>query len=220
MKQGFYFFVKFGSVLIYTLIYLLYLTCIFIKNPLRFYWEKIFYWEKHERFLKNFSVENLETTPSTFLSKFYFENHLSRIINYWSSIFTLYLTWGEFSLVCFLFVFFFSCFLSSFFFFFYRYFPWQKLTIHTNVFHFHQLTNFHLVHRNFYFFFLVDLFIIARLIADTTCSPQRLHFLCIFIDAIKSELLALTFQSQRGFFNFFKWEMRDVSFFYKRLGEE
>ena len=114
MKQGFYFFVKFGSVLIYTLIYLLYLTCIFIKNPLRFYWEKIFYWEKHERFLKNFSVENLETTPSTFLSKFYFENHLSRIINYWGSIFTLYLTWGEFSLVWSLFVFFF--FLSFFFF--------------------------------------------------------------------------------------------------------
>ena len=32
--------------------------------------------------LKDFSVENLETTPSTFLSKFFSEIFLSRVINY------------------------------------------------------------------------------------------------------------------------------------------
>ena len=63
--------------------------------------------------LKDFSVENLETTHSTFLSKFSSEI-LSRIVNYWGSIFSLYLTWGPFSLVCVLSVFFF---LSFFFFF-------------------------------------------------------------------------------------------------------
>ena len=57
--------------------------------------------------LKDFSVENLETIPSTFLSKFSSDIYLCRILNYWGSIFTLYLTWGAFSLVCFLSVFFF-----------------------------------------------------------------------------------------------------------------
>ena len=35
---------------------------------------------------KDFSVENVETTPSTFLSKFCSEIYLSRIINYWGNI--------------------------------------------------------------------------------------------------------------------------------------
>ena len=79
--------------------------------------------------LKDFSVKNPETAPSPFLSKFSSEIYLSRIINYWGSIFILYLMSGAFSLVCVLFVFF-SFFLSFFLFFFlYRYFPWQILTI-------------------------------------------------------------------------------------------
>ena len=41
-------------------------------------------------YLKDFYVENLETTPNTFLSKFPSEIYVSRIINYWGSIFTLY----------------------------------------------------------------------------------------------------------------------------------
>ena len=90
-----------------------------------------FSFEKHvpSQVLKDFSVENLETTPSIFLSKFLPEIYLSRIINYWGSIFTLYLSSGAFSLVFVLFVFF-SFYLSFFLFFFlYRYFPWQILTI-------------------------------------------------------------------------------------------
>ena len=74
---------------------------------------------------------------------------LSSIIDYWGSIFTLYLTWGAFSLVCVVSVIFFFL---SFFFFFYWYFPWQALAIHRIagkaegiivffVFHFHPLMN-------------------------------------------------------------------------------
>ena len=50
--------------------------------------------------LKDFSVENLQTIPSIFLSKFLSQIYLSRIINYWCSIFTSYLRWGAFSLDC------------------------------------------------------------------------------------------------------------------------
>ena len=39
------------------------------------------------------------------------------------------------------------------------------------VFHFHPLTNIHLVHRDFYHLFLLDLFVITRMIADETSSP-------------------------------------------------
>ena len=107
-----------------------------IKNPLQFFWKRIcsihylhFSFEKYvlSQVLKDFSVENLETTPSTFLSKFSSEIYLSRVVNYKCTIFTLYQTWGAFSLVCVLFVFF-SFFLL--FFFFYRYLSWQTLTIH------------------------------------------------------------------------------------------
>ena len=60
-----------------------------VKNPLRFYRQKIcsirylhFSFEKHVPFqvLKDFSVENLETIPSTLLSKFSSEIYLSRIL--------------------------------------------------------------------------------------------------------------------------------------------
>ena len=88
--QGFYFLIKFGLALIYILkVYLL-----------RFYWEKIcsihyldFSFEKHvtSQVLKDFSVEILETTPGTFLSKFSSEIYLSWIVNYWGSIFYIIL---------------------------------------------------------------------------------------------------------------------------------
>ena len=45
----------------------------------------------------------------------YSQIHLSEIINYWDSILTLYITWGVFSMVCVLSVFF-SVFLSFLFF--------------------------------------------------------------------------------------------------------
>ena len=167
--QGFSFLVKFGLVLIYIFHYL------------------HFSFEKHvpSQVLKDFSIENLETTPSIFCSKFSSEIYLSRIINYWGSIFTLYLTWGAFSLVFVLSVFFFLSYL--FLLISYRYFSWQTLTIHRItgkgeevlsflVFHFHLLTKIHLVHRDFYYFCLIDLFVITRLMADETCSPQRFTF--------------------------------------------
>ena len=53
-----------------------------------------FFFEKHVPFqvLKDFSFENLGTIPSTLLSKFSCGIYLSSIINYWRSIFALYLT--------------------------------------------------------------------------------------------------------------------------------
>ena len=113
LTQGFYFLVKFGLVLIYS------------KYPLWFYWEEIcsihyldfffFFFEKHipSQVMRDFSVQNLETTPRIFLSNFFCDIYLSRIVNYSDSVFTLHLTWGAFSLVCVPSVFFF--FLSSFF---------------------------------------------------------------------------------------------------------
>ena len=59
----------------------------------------------------------------------------------------------------------------------------------------HPLTNIRLIHRDFYHIFLIDLFVITRLIADETCSPEIFTFNCIFMDATKSELLPLSFQS-------------------------
>ena len=49
-----------------------------------------FPFEKHvpSQVLKDFSVENVETTPSIFLSRFSSEIYLSRIINHWGSVFT------------------------------------------------------------------------------------------------------------------------------------
>ena len=117
--QGFYFFVKFGLVLIYKLKvygkilfdliekkYVQFITCIFLM--------KAFTFSSFERFL-------------CWKSRNYSQIYLSGIINYWGSILTLYITWATFSLVCVLSVFF-SFFLV--FLFFYQYFPWQTLTIH------------------------------------------------------------------------------------------
>ena len=110
VMQAFYFFVKFSLVLIYIL------KVYRKKNPLRFYWKKNcsihylhFLFEKHapSQVSKDFSVENVGTTPGTFLFKFSSEIYLSRIINYWDSNLTLHLTWGVFSLICVLSVFYF-----------------------------------------------------------------------------------------------------------------
>ena len=100
------------------------------------------------------------------------------------------------------FSFFLSFFLSCFLFFFYWYFPRQTLTNHKIgrereslfflVFHFHPLTNIHLIHRDFYHLFLLDLFVITMM---KLVLLRYLHFIGIFMNPIKSELLILTFQS-------------------------
>ena len=176
-----------------------YYLCIIVKkayhekNALRFYCEKIcwthylhFALETHvpSQFWKIFLLKIWKLLSALFAR--FSEIYLSQIINYWGSIFTLHLTWGAFSVVCVLSVFFF--FLSSFSnLFFYWYSLWQTLPIHRIigkgegiiiflVFHFLLLTNISLVHRDFYYFFLIDLFAIIRLTADGTCSPSRFAF--------------------------------------------
>ena len=167
------------------LVWFLFIYQKFIVKNLRYFWEKTcsihylhFSFEKHvpSQVLKDFLTENLETISSTFLSKFSSEIYLSGSIHYWGNILTLYLTREAFSLVCVVFVFF--SFLSSIFC--YRYFPWQTLTNHRIagtgegilffVYHFYPITNFALIHRGFYHLFVLDLFIITKLIADDTCS--------------------------------------------------
>ena len=120
--QGFYFFVKFGLVLIYILkVYRKKSSSILLRKNmfnslLAFCFWKACTFSSFERFL-------------CWKFRNYSQIYLSGIINYWDSILTLYITWRVFSLVCVLSVFF-SFFLSCFFFFFYRYFPWQTLMIH------------------------------------------------------------------------------------------
>ena len=85
--QGFYFLVKIGLVFIH-------IPNIYRNTPSSILLRKIFSFhslyfsfEKHipSQVLKDFSVENLETTPSTCLSRFLSEIYLSRIINCWGS---------------------------------------------------------------------------------------------------------------------------------------
>ena len=112
--HGFYFLVKFCLVPIYiSKVYFKWSSSILLIKKYSIHYLH-FSFEKHalSQFLKDFSVENLETTPNTFISKFSCEIYLSRIINYCGIIFTWYWTWGALSLVCVLSVFFF---LSSFF---------------------------------------------------------------------------------------------------------
>ena len=94
--QGFYFLFKFGLVLTYILmVYCKKSSSIFLKkdmfNSLHFSFEK----QKPSQVLKDFSVENLETTPSTFFSKFSSDIYLELLI-IGGSIFALYLTSGAF----------------------------------------------------------------------------------------------------------------------------
>ena len=113
--QGFYFLVKFGLVLLYVLkVYRKKFSSILLRKNM-FNSVLAFSFEKHisSQDFKDFSVENLKTTPSNFLN-FFSEIYLSPIINYSGSIFTLYLTWGVFSLVCVVSIFF-SFFHFSFF---------------------------------------------------------------------------------------------------------
>ena len=105
--QGFYFFVKFGLVLIYILkVYRKKSSSILLRKNmfnslLAFCFWKACTFSSFERFL-------------CWKSRNYSQIYLSGIINYWGSILTLYITWGAFSLVCVLSVFFF--FLSFLFF--------------------------------------------------------------------------------------------------------
>ena len=120
--QDFYFFVKFGLVLIYILkVYRKKSSSILLRKNIFNSLLAFSFWNActfscFERFL-------------CWKSRNYSQIYLSGIINYWGSIFTLYIRWGASSLVCVLSLS--SClFLSCFFFFFYRYFSWQTLTIH------------------------------------------------------------------------------------------
>ena len=120
--QDFYFFVKFGLVLIYIL-------KVYRKKPSSILLRKNMF---NSLFAFSFWKACTFSCFERFLcwkSRNYSQIYLSGIINYWGSIFTLYIRWGASSLVCVLSLS--SClFLSCFFFFFYRYFPWQTLTIH------------------------------------------------------------------------------------------
>ena len=106
--QGFYFFVKFGLVLIYILkVYRKKSSSILLRKNmfnslLAFCFWKACTFSSFERFL-------------CWKSRNYSQIYLSRIINYWDSILTLYITWRAFSLVCFLSVFFFFFLLLFFF---------------------------------------------------------------------------------------------------------
>ena len=119
--QGLYFFVNFGLVFIYILkIYLKKSSSILLRKNIfnslfAFCFWKACTFSSFERFL-------------CLKSRNYSQIYLSGIIIYWGSILTLYITWGEFSLVCILSVFF-SFFLSCFFFLFLSVFFWQKLRI-------------------------------------------------------------------------------------------
>ena len=106
-----YVLVKFGLVLVYILkVYCKKSSSILLTKNM-FNSILVFFSEKHvpSQVLKDFSVENLETIPNTFLSKFSSKIFLSPIINYWGGIFTLYLMWGTLVLSVF-----FSFFLSFF----------------------------------------------------------------------------------------------------------
>ena len=100
---GCYFLVKFGLV----------------SFGCRFYREKYFQFINYIFLLKAFTFTSFERFlcwRSKLLPALFSRNFLkSWIVNYWGSIFTLYLKWGAFSLVCVLSVFFFSSFFLLFF---------------------------------------------------------------------------------------------------------
>ena len=171
--QDFYFLVKFDLVLIYIL-------KLYCKNSYCSIHYLHFSFEKHvpSPVVKYFSVENLETTPSISLSKF----RLKSIYLEFLIIGVVFLDYNVMKVqfgLCSVRIFFVSFFFVIFF---YRYFSWQTRAIHRITgkrepvlifldFHFYPLTNIYLVHRDFYHFCLVDLFVFTRLIADGTCSP-------------------------------------------------
>ena len=107
VMQALTFFVKFDLVLIYILkVYRRKSSSILLRKNmfnslLAFCFWKACTFSSFERFL-------------CWKSRNYSQIYLSGIINYWGSILTLYITWGAFSLVCVLSVFF-SFFLSCYF---------------------------------------------------------------------------------------------------------
>ena len=100
--------VKFDLLLIYILKFYRKKSSLILlrKNTLNSFLPE-FSFEKHvlSQVLKDFSVENLETTACTFLSKFFCEIYLSQFIYHWGSNVTLYLVRGAISFVCVLSVF-------------------------------------------------------------------------------------------------------------------
>ena len=109
--------VKFDLLLIYILkVYRKKFSLILLRKNMLNSFLPEFSFEKHvlSQVLKDFSVENLETTAYTFLSKFFCEIYLSQFIYHCRSNFTLYLVRGAISLVCVL-----SIFLPFFILFFY-----------------------------------------------------------------------------------------------------
>ena len=109
----FCFLVKFGLVLIYILKVYRKKSSSIVLRKIKYVHYLDFSFEKHvpSQVLIDSSDKSLETAPSAFLLRFSAEIYFSRIINYWGIIFTLYLTWGAFSLVCVLSAFFFLAFL-------------------------------------------------------------------------------------------------------------
>ena len=124
--HGFYFLVKFCLVLIYILkvCFKRSFSILLIKKYSIHYLH--FSFEKHvlSQFLKDFSVENVETTPSSLLSKFSCEIYFLELLII--RVLLLHYIEREERLLSSVRIFF----ISFFFFFFYRYFPWQILTIH------------------------------------------------------------------------------------------
>ena len=167
--QGFHFLIKFGLVLIYvSMVYrkkVLFdfieknvqsITCIFLLKTM------------HLLKFRNVSLLKIKKLlPALFSRNFLVRSCFYIIPNVWSIQFGL----CSMPIIYFLLFFFFN-----------RYLPWQTLTIRRIagegegiiiflVFNLHQLTNFHLVHWDFYDFFLLKLVVITRLIAYKTCFP-------------------------------------------------
>ena len=165
--QDFYFLVKFGLVLIYILkVSSKNSSSILLRKNMFNLLLAFFFWKACS--FSSFLCRSLETVTSIFLSKSSSEIYLSPIINCWGRIFTLYLTWGSFSLVCVL-----SLFFSFFLSFFFLFLSVFSLTSTNNsqdsregIKHKHSFSSSKFLH-----FCLIDLFVITRQIVDEICSP-------------------------------------------------
>ena len=136
-------------------------------------------------FFIDFCVENLETAPSNFFSKFFWRSIYLQLLVI-DVVFVHYTEPKEWS-VWFMY---YPCF------FFFLYFLLLLVFSLTNTnkvqriagmgeginvfLVFHSLTNIHLVHRDFYHFFLINLFVITRLMTNETFSPYRFAFYFYF----------------------------------------
>ena len=164
--QDFYFLVKFGLVLTYILkVSSKNSSSILLRKNMFNLLLAFFFWKACS--FSSFLCQSLETVTSIFLSKSSSEIYLSPIINCWGRIFTLYLTWESFSLVCVLSLFF------SFFLSFFLFLSVFSLTSTNDsqdsregIKHKHSFSSSKFLH-----FCLIDLFVITRLIVDEICSP-------------------------------------------------